>query len=116
MDLTVIVPPAEEALSLAAVKEFLRVGHTGEDTLIGDLVGAATARLEKAASLALVTRTLRMRLNGWPAGAGANGIRLRPAPVSSLVAVRVLEADGTALDVRGRFALSRRSSGRTCAA
>ncbi len=105
MDLTVIVPPAEEALSLAAAKEFLRVGHAGEDTLIGDLVGAATARLEKAASLALVRRTLRARYEAWPYEARRTGVRLRPGPASALIAVRVVEAGGAVQDVTNRFVL-----------
>lgn len=107
MDLTVIAPPAEEALSLVAAKEFLRVGHAGEDTLISDLVGAATARLEKAASLALVRRTLRARIETWPYEAQRAGVRIRPGPVSGLIAVRVTDASGAAQDMTNRFVLKR---------
>ena len=98
-----MTPPAEEALSLVAAKEFLRVGHAGEDTLIGDLIGAATARLEKAASLALVTRTLRLTLDMWPVEMRTRGIKLRPGPVSAIVSVQVRGADGALSDVSARF-------------
>ena len=37
-NLTVITPPAGAALSLAAAKEYLRIGHDGEDGLVAALI------------------------------------------------------------------------------
>jgi uncharacterized phiE125 gp8 family phage protein len=45
-NLTVISPPAGEAVSLSQAKAFLRIGHDGEDALVSDLIGQATVRVE----------------------------------------------------------------------
>ena len=55
--LTVMAPPDEPAVSLASAKAYLRIGHSGEDDLVLDLVDAATKRLEQIAGLALVRQT-----------------------------------------------------------
>ena len=105
MTLTVLTPPGETALPLAEAKAFLRIGHDGEDTLIADLTEAATARLEAAAGLALVTRTLRRTWFAWPGSAWRGGLELRPGPVSALSAVRLVDDGGSETDVSGRFML-----------
>lgn len=105
MTLTVITPPGEEALPLAEAKAFLRIGHDGEDTLVADLMAGARARLEEAAGLALVSRTLRRRFESWPSGLSRSGIRLRPGPAALLVAVRLVDADASEDDVTGQFEL-----------
>lgn len=106
MTLTVISPPGEGALSLAEAKAFLRIGHDGEDSLVTELAAGAEARLEEAAGLALVTRTLRRSWTDWPSALWRRGIALRPGPAATLLAVRILEADGTEMDVTDRFALT----------
>lgn len=105
MTLTVISPPGEAALSLAEAKAFLRVGHEGEDTLIGDLLAGAQAQLETAAGLVLVTQTLRHSFRTWPSSLTRQGIRLRPGPAVSLVSVRILDAEEAEDDVTGQFEL-----------
>ncbi|MGB3626537.1 MAG: hypothetical protein WA989_11955 [Henriciella sp.] len=105
MTLTVISPPGEAALPLAEAKAFLRVGHDGEDTLIGDLVAGAQARLETAAGLVLVTQTLRHSVRAWPSSLTRQGIRLWPGPAASLVSVRIVDAGSNADDVTGQFEL-----------
>ena len=104
MTLTVITPPSEEALPLAAAKAFLRVGHDGEDTLIADLIAGAGARLEEASGLALVTRTLRRTFHAWPSALYRRGIALRPGPVTALTAVRLVDAEDEATDITAHFA------------
>jgi len=103
MTLTVISPPGEEALALAEAKTWLRIGHDGEDQLVSDLIASARSRLEEAAGLALVTRTLRRTLQCWPAGFPANGLRLRPTPVASLVSVTLIDTDDVPTDVTSHF-------------
>nr|WP_321361329.1 hypothetical protein [uncultured Hyphomonas sp.] len=104
-NLTVITPPAEAALSLAAAKDYLRIGHDGEDALVSALIPAAEARLETAGGLALVTRTLKRSWTCWPAGVRRGGLRLLPAPASALVAVEIVDAEGAAETVTTRFVL-----------
>jgi len=104
-NLTVIMPPAEEALSLAAAKEYLRIGHDGEDGLVGRLIPAARARLESVGGLALVTQTLKRSWEGWPAGLTRHGARLLPAPASALVAVDLVDAEGGTETVTSGFVL-----------
>lgn len=106
MTLTVLTPPGEAALSLAAAKAFLRIGHDGEDGLIADLIAGARARLEEASGLALVTRALRRTFHAWPRALYRQGIALRPGPVSTLTAVRLVEAEDEASDITARFTLA----------
>ena len=111
MTLTVLTPPGEEALPLAEAKAFLRIGHDGEDVLVADLAAGARARLEEAAGLALVTRTLRRTYYAWPTPVMRRGIALRPGPAASLTGVRTVDAAETATDFTDRFQLA---AGRLC--
>lgn len=106
MTLTVISPPGEEALSLVAAKAFLRIGHDGEDALVAGLSASVRARLEEAAGLALVTRTLRKSWRGWPCSIRGRGVQLRPGPAAALVAVRTVDGEGAETDVTSHFELS----------
>lgn len=106
MTLTVISPPGEPAVPLEEAKDYLRIGHAGEDDLVADLVDAATQRLEAASGLALVTRTLKRCASVWPAGIAGRGYPLRPAPVASLVSVELVTSGGATEDITSRFTLS----------
>ena len=78
-----IVVPAE---ALAAAKEFLRVGHDGEDALIEALVAAAAELCERFTGLVLPARTFDETLpakSGWQ--------RLGRTPVRSIGQVEGLE-------------------------
>ncbi|MEM9572108.1 MAG: head-tail connector protein [Pseudomonadota bacterium] len=104
--LTVIEPAAEAPLSLDTVKAFLRIGHDGEDALIADLLEAARERLEQVAGLALVVQTVRVCRTEWPSGLHGRGARLPMAPVQQLDAVRVVDADGAAVEQTEFFSLN----------
>jgi uncharacterized phiE125 gp8 family phage protein len=104
-NLTVITPPAEEALSLGAAKEYLRIGHAGEDGLVAALIPAARARLEIVGGFALVTQTLKRGWDCWPPGVTRHGVRLLPGPASALVAVELVDAEGGGELVTTRFRL-----------
>ncbi len=110
-DLTVLIPPAGEPVSLSQVKAFLRLGHSGEDGLVADLIASARARLEQEAGLALVTRTLQRVWTCWPVGIARRGVKLNPGPVTALNAVRVIDEAGVVTDHIGRFRLQ---AGRIC--
>lgn len=105
MSLTVITPPAELPVSLLAAKAYLQIGHEGEDAFVGELLGSATAQLERASGLALVVRRLKRVLTAWPNTVRARGFILRPLPVSGLVAVDVVDEQGVSEPVTSRFQL-----------
>ena len=105
MTLSVVSPPIEPAVTLDLAKSYLRIGHAGEDALVGDLVAAATARLEAASGLSLVSRTLSRRLRDWPATLAGKGFILRPKPAAQLVRVDLVDAQGAAEDITSRFQL-----------
>ncbi|MEP6275426.1 MAG: hypothetical protein ABJ372_09905, partial [Hyphomonas sp.] len=88
-----ISPPDGEALSLGAAKEYLRIGHAGEDGLVADLIASARARLEAETGLALIARTVTRRFDRWPSGVTRTGLRLVPGPASALVSVETVDAE-----------------------
>ena len=104
-DLTVITPPAGEALSLDAAKEFLRLGTDAEDGLVARLIASARAQIEAASGLALVSRTLRRTWTRWPWAIAAAGARLLPGPAGALVSVARFDALGAEEDVTARFGI-----------
>ena len=105
MTLTVISPPGEAALPLAAAKAFLRIGHDGEDALVADLVASATAQLETATGLALVSRVLRQSWRCWPTGFGAFGALLRPGPARAPTGVTLIDEADSETDLSSLFEL-----------
>ena len=110
MKTSVLTPPDGEPVSLSAVKDYLRIGHDGEDALVADLISSARARLETELDMALVRRTLRVEYSGWPSGLAGRGIVLRPGPLHELISVRTVHGD-MAEDVTEGFMLS---DGRLC--
>lgn len=106
MTLTVMTPPAGEALSLDAAKAYLRIGHDGEDALVTSLIASARARLEAASGLALVERTVKRSFDRWPAGVTQTDARLLPGPASALVSVETVDSEEAAQLYTARFALS----------
>ncbi len=100
MALSLLSPPAVQAVDLALVKAHLRVDGTGEDDLIKSYVDAATAYLEGPFGLtgrALVTQTWRLEVDEWPRG----GVLRSPfAPIQS-VAVSYLDGAGAYVPLDG---------------
>ena len=111
METTVLVPPDGEPVSLAAVKEYLRIGHDGEDSLIASLIGSARARLEVELGAALVTRTVKIAFESWPRAVTRTGIRLEPGPVRDVLDVVSVSPNGARETITSRFVLS---GGRLC--
>ncbi len=105
MTLTTLAAPAGGPVPLADARDFLRVGHGGEDGLVSSLLAAAVARVEAETGLALITRTLRLTLPDWPRLFETRGLRLRPAPVASLIEARVNGGEDGPEDVTARLRL-----------
>jgi uncharacterized phiE125 gp8 family phage protein len=92
MPATFISPPANEPISLAEAKNFLRVEHDADDTLIAALIAAARSAVELATRRVLIAQTWRVPLHCWP----ASGRIVSPVnPLRTLVAARVRVEDET---------------------
>ena len=59
--------PAAEPVTLAEVKNHLRIAHDSENDLLQGLIRAAREDLERATGMALIDQTWRLVLDGWPA-------------------------------------------------
>jgi uncharacterized phiE125 gp8 family phage protein len=102
---TIMTPPIAEALSLDAAKAFLRIGTAHEDALVLSLIAAAQEALERETGFALVTRTVRRHWHAWPESLTRGGVVLNPHPATELVGVEIIDVDGGAQLVTGRFAM-----------
>lgn len=84
------VAPAETPVSVAEAKTHLRVSHTADDTYLAGLIRAATASCETYQGRAYVSQTWVRTLDCFPPGP----IVLPRAPLSSVVSVTYVDADG----------------------
>lgn len=104
--LQTVTPPAEEPLTLAEVKLYLRVDGSEEDALIDRLIDAAIEETEKKwLWRALCTRSLRLT-NLWGAAmAPVEVIHLPMAPVQSVSLVKVDDVAVTGYTLYGEAAV-----------
>lgn len=85
--------PGAEPVTLAELKQYLRLGHASEDDFLVGLIRAAREDLERATGLALIEQDWRLVLDRVP----SNGIVLLPRhPVREVAAVTFYDADGAA--------------------
>lgn len=106
MIVTTLAAPASEPVGLAEAKEFLRIGRSSEDDLVGRLIAGARMRIEEAVGLALITRTLRVTLSAWPvAMMSRRNMTLPVRPAGELVAVRAVQG-GATVEATERFVLA----------
>ncbi|MBI1360927.1 MAG: hypothetical protein GC155_11670 [Alphaproteobacteria bacterium] len=113
MTITTLVAPAVEPVGLADAKEYLRIGYDSEDELVAGLIAGARSRIETAAGLALITRTLRLTLDGWSKGTlERREVRLPVRPAAELVAIRVFDVNDVATEVTDQFILDAGRSAR----
>ncbi|HEY9012813.1 MAG TPA: head-tail connector protein [Devosia sp.] len=82
--------PAEEPVSLAEAKAFLRVDDTAEDGLIATLVAAARLHVESVTGRAMVFQGWRVVLDAWPV---ERTIELPVGPVATITGVTVFDDD-----------------------
>lgn len=90
MTLILTAGPAEEPVTLAEAKAYLRLDGTEEDALVTALVTAARAMLEAETRRAFVTQGWRLALDRWP----KREIALPLAPVAAVEAVTVATLGG----------------------
>jgi uncharacterized phiE125 gp8 family phage protein len=82
---------AEEPVTLAEAKAWLKVDGADEDALLATLITAARLHLESVTGRALLTQSWRLVLDAWPAG---GEVWLPVAPLSELTAIRAFDEDG----------------------
>ena len=96
---TLTTPPAEEPVTLAEIKDHLRVSGTAEDSLLTLYAQMAREAVEEETWRALMPQTWTLYLPGWP----ANGvIELPRPPLASVTAITYTDEDG----VEGTLAVS----------
>ncbi len=83
--------PAEEPVSLAEAKGFLKVDDGAEDGLITTLIGAARLHIEGVTGRALLAQSWRVVLDQWP----ENGqVKLPVTPFRSVTQITAYDEDG----------------------
>ncbi|PXA98134.1 hypothetical protein DMC47_10150 [Nostoc sp. 3335mG] len=83
--------PAEEPVSLAEAKAFLKVDDTAEDGLITTLIGAARLHVEGITGKALLAQSWRVVLDDWP----DNGVvKLPVAPLIAVTGISATDGNG----------------------
>lgn len=95
MAFRVSIPPAVEPLHVAEIKAHLRIPHDAENTLLSGLLMAVRQTWEDLAGRALVTQTVTLALDEFPACEYA--ITLPRSPVSSIVSVTYTDSTGGTL-------------------
>jgi len=85
--------PAEEPVSLADAKAFLRVDDNAEDGLVTTLASAARLHVESVTGRAMIVQSWRLVLDAWPT---ERSIALPVGPVNALTAVTVFDLDDEA--------------------
>lgn len=78
--------PAEEPVSLAEAKAYLKVDDSAEDGLITTLIGAARLHVEGVTGQALLAQSWRVVLDAWPEN------RMVKLPVTPFMAVTEIMA------------------------
>lgn len=91
MPITLLTPPVSEPLTLAEIKQWLRIDGAEEDGLIAALIATARATIERETRRCLMPQTWRLTLDAWP---GEGIVALPLMPVQSVTAIRVVQAEG----------------------
>ena len=89
--LTLVTAPAEEPVSLAEAKAWLRLSHDADDAVVQGLVSAARLLAEREYDRQLVTATWRLTLPRFP----CREIRLPRGPLQSITSVQYRDTTGT---------------------
>lgn len=90
MSISVVIPAAQEPLSLGEVKADRRIDDADSDALLSQKIAAARAECEAVTRLTLMTQTLRITLDGFP----ANAIALPVWPVQSISQIQYVDTAG----------------------
>jgi hypothetical protein len=121
MSLTVVTSPAIEPLTLEEAKAWMRVDTTADDVVITSLIAQARSEVEQRTTLRLLTQTLRLDLDAWPADPAPDtwwdGVREGPisllsnprpislpvGPIQSVTSVQTLDETGATTAFTGWY-------------
>lgn len=90
-----ITPPAEEPITLAEAKLYLRVDGSMEDTLIGNMITVARMAAEAYLARSLVTQIWKLGYDDYL----LSHTRLLMSPVQSITSVTLVARDDTTTTV-----------------
>lgn len=93
MTMTLVTPPAAEPVTLAEMKDYLRLSSTSEDDLISGLLASARETVERSTGTALITQTWRLYCDKWPA---SGLVRIARYPVAQIESVTAYDPEGDA--------------------
>jgi uncharacterized phiE125 gp8 family phage protein len=95
----IVTPPASEPLTLAEVKEFLRVDHSDDDVTLAIFITAARQLCESYTRMALLPTTFEEYFDDFPQYTGTfkDEIRLSRSPVSAVTYVKYIDGNETTI-------------------
>ena len=96
MQLLLLSRPAIEPLTLADVKNWLKVTDGADDLLLQTLIASARLAVEAATGRLMISQQWRLTLDAWPTG---GAVDLRLMPVRSVLAVRVMDVSAAFKDI-----------------
>ena len=83
--------PSVEPVTVAEAKAHMRVDHSTDDTLIGNLIKAAREHCEHSTGRALITQTWESRFDYWPSG---GVIYVPKPPLQSVTSIVYIDTAG----------------------
>lgn len=92
--LTLTVPPATEPVTLAEVKEHLRIDGTDSDATLSVYLKAAREWCETQTRRAFINQTWTLKIEEWPIEEGEYEIELPLGPVASISSITYLDTAG----------------------
>lgn len=95
----IVTPPSSEPLTLAEVKEFLRVDHSDDDATLAIFITAARQLCESYTRMALLPTTFEEYFDDFPQYTGTfnDEIRLSRSPVSAVTYVKYIDGNETTI-------------------
>ena len=95
----IVTQPASEPITLAEVKEFLRVDHSDDDATLAIFIKAARQLCESYTRLALMPTTFEEYFDEFPTATGTfkDEIRLSRSPVSAVTYVKYIDGNDTTI-------------------